>query len=149
MNTGIRAFAAADTATRVGVDLIVTDHHLPETNEGVPHALAVLNPNQPGCEYPCKSLCGAGVAFKVCSGSIGSDGPRAGCCRRYRQDRGDRDRCGRGSTHWENRLLTKIGSDGLRDPRNVGLKAILEIPQVDISKPIMTGEIAFRVARRD
>src|SRR4051812_4624047 len=65
VDTGIRAFAAADTAKRLGVDLIVTDHHLPETHEGVPHALAVLNPNQPGCEYPCKSLCGAGVAFKV------------------------------------------------------------------------------------
>src|SRR5258708_6013586 len=65
VDTGIRAFTAAETAKRVGADLIVTDHHLPEASEGVPNALAVLNPNQAGCDYPCKALCGAGVAFKV------------------------------------------------------------------------------------
>ena len=64
VDTGIRAFAAAETAHRLGVDLIVTDHHLPG-KDGMPTALAVLNPNQPGCEYPCKALCGAGVAFKL------------------------------------------------------------------------------------
>jgi single-stranded-DNA-specific exonuclease len=64
VDTGIRAFAAAETARRLGVDLIVTDHHLPE-GHGVPPALAVLNPNQAGCAYPCKALCGAGVAFKL------------------------------------------------------------------------------------
>ena len=64
VDAGIRAFAAAETARRVGVDLIVTDHHLPGP-DGMPHALAVLNPNQPNCEYPCKALCGAGVAFKL------------------------------------------------------------------------------------
>src|SRR5215469_11390197 len=64
VDTGIRAFAAAETARRTGIDLIVTDHHLPE-EQGMPHAMAVLNPNQQGCEYPCKHLCGAGVAFKL------------------------------------------------------------------------------------
>src|SRR5205807_9296217 len=65
VDTGIRAFQAAETARRVGIDLIVTDHHLPEAHEGVPNAWAVLNPNQQGCDYPCKELCGAGVAFKI------------------------------------------------------------------------------------
>jgi single-stranded-DNA-specific exonuclease len=65
VDTGIRAFQAAETARRVGIDLIVTDHHLPEAHEGVPNAWAVLNPNQRGCDYPCKELCGAGVAFKI------------------------------------------------------------------------------------
>ena len=65
VDTGIRAFQAAETARRVGIDLIVTDHHLPEVHDGVPKALAVLNPNQPGCDYPGKDLCGAGVAFKL------------------------------------------------------------------------------------
>ena len=67
VDMGIRAFAPAETARRLGVDLIVTDHHLPGPN-GVPVALAVLNPNQPGCAYPCKALCGAGVAFKLAQG---------------------------------------------------------------------------------
>src|SRR5579864_9234090 len=64
VDTGIRAFAAAEAARRVGLDLIVTDHHLPEDRQ-LPHALAVLNPNQSDCGYPCKSLCGAGIAFKI------------------------------------------------------------------------------------
>jgi len=54
VDTGIRAFQAAETARRVGLDLIVTDHHLPEIGEDLPYALAVLNPNQPDCKYPCK-----------------------------------------------------------------------------------------------
>src|SRR5208282_6718363 len=67
VDTGIRAFAAADTARRTGVDLIVTDHHLPGAG-GVPQALVVINPNQNGCDYTCKHLCGAGVAFKLAQG---------------------------------------------------------------------------------
>jgi single-stranded-DNA-specific exonuclease len=67
VDTGIRAFAAADAARRTGVDLIVTDHHLPGL-DGVPQALSVVNPNQTGCDYPCKHLCGAGVAFKLAQG---------------------------------------------------------------------------------
>src|SRR6478736_5935916 len=69
VDMGIRAFAPADTARRVGVDLIFTDHHLPGL-DGVPNALAVVNPNQAGCDYPCKALCGAAVAFKLAQGLI-------------------------------------------------------------------------------
>jgi single-stranded-DNA-specific exonuclease len=67
VDMGIRAHAPAETAHRLGVDLIVTDHHLPGP-DGVPKAHAVVNPNQAGCEYPFKQLCGAGVAFKVAQG---------------------------------------------------------------------------------
>ena len=65
MDTGIRAFAAAAEAKALGLDLIVTDHHLPDDAVGVPEAVAVVNPAQQGCGYPFKSLCGAGVAFKL------------------------------------------------------------------------------------
>ncbi len=64
VDSGTRAFAAAESARRAGVDLIITDHHLPGF-DGLPDAFAVVNPNQRGCDYPCKSLCGAGIAFKV------------------------------------------------------------------------------------
>jgi single-stranded-DNA-specific exonuclease len=147
VDTGIRAFAAADTAKRVGVDLIVTDHHLPETQEGVPHALAVLNPNQPGCEYPCKSLCGAGVAFKVAQALLEATG-RERMLPSFIKMVAIATIADAVPLVGENRLMTKIGLDGLRDPRNVGLKAILEVAQVDITKPVSTGDIAFRVAPR-
>ena len=55
VDTGIRAFAAAAEAKALGMDLIVTDHHLPDEGEGVPEAVAVLNPAQQGCPYPFKS----------------------------------------------------------------------------------------------
>jgi single-stranded-DNA-specific exonuclease len=147
VDTGIRAFAAAETARRVGVDLIVTDHHLPETHEGVPHALAVLNPNQPGCDYPCKSLCGAGVAFKVAQALLEAAG-RERLLPSFIKMVAIATVADAVPLVDENRLLTKIGLDGLRDPRNIGLKAILDIAQVDVSKPIGTGDIAFRVAPR-
>ncbi|HEY1253151.1 MAG TPA: DHH family phosphoesterase, partial [Terracidiphilus sp.] len=65
VDTGMRAFAEAETARRLGVDLIITDHHLLEASEAVPHALAILNPNQPACPYPEKFLCGAAIAMKL------------------------------------------------------------------------------------
>ncbi len=65
VDTGIRAFAAAEEAKSLGLDLIVTDHHLPDHALGIPEAVAVLNPAQANCPYPFKSLCGAAVAFKL------------------------------------------------------------------------------------
>ncbi len=147
VDTGIRAFAAAETAKRVGVDLIVTDHHLPETHEGVPHALAVLNPNQPGCEYPCKALCGAGVAFKVAQALLEAAG-RDRMIPSFLKMVAIATIADAVPLTGENRILTKIGLAGLRDPRNLGLKAILEVAQVDITKPVSTTDIAFRVAPR-
>lgn len=60
---GITAIAEVAEAQANGVDVIVTDHHLP--HEHVPQAYAILNPKQIGCEYPDKMLCGAGIAFKL------------------------------------------------------------------------------------
>jgi single-stranded-DNA-specific exonuclease len=50
-------------ARSLGIDVIITDHHL--LNGQSPDAVAVIDPNQPGCTYPNKDLCGAGVAFQL------------------------------------------------------------------------------------
>ena len=63
VDTGIRATEVVRGARELGIDVIVTDHHLPEAE--LPPALAVLNPNRADCGYPDKNLCGAGVAFKL------------------------------------------------------------------------------------
>src|SRR5262249_22900244 len=62
-DTGIRAAEVVRRASELAIDVIITDHHLPEAE--LPPAVAVLNPNRPDCEYPEKNLCGAAVAFKL------------------------------------------------------------------------------------
>lgn len=64
VDNGISALKEAELAKEIGLDLIITDHHLPP-DEGLPSALAILNPKQEGCGYPFKDLCGAGIAFKL------------------------------------------------------------------------------------
>jgi single-stranded-DNA-specific exonuclease len=66
VDLGITAVAEVAYAQAHGVDVIVTDHHLPQAV--IPEAFAVLNPKKSGDEYPFKELCGAGVAFKLVQG---------------------------------------------------------------------------------
>lgn len=65
VDNGITAFDAATAAKRLGIDLIITDHH--EPREQLPDAYAIVNPKQTDCRYPNKELCGAGVIFKLMS----------------------------------------------------------------------------------
>lgn len=64
IDCGIANISEINLATDSGLEVIVTDHHL-VNGEGAPKAFAIVNPNQPGCDYPNKNLCGAGVAFKL------------------------------------------------------------------------------------
>lgn len=63
VDCGIRSFEPLEWARDNGLDVIVTDHHLSDEIRGNPPAVAVVNPNQTGCEYPDKNLAGVGVAF--------------------------------------------------------------------------------------
>jgi single-stranded-DNA-specific exonuclease len=149
VDAGIRAFAAAETARRVGVDLIVTDHHLPGP-DGTPPALAVLNPNQPGCGYPCKALCGAGVAFKVAQAlmerRLGTR-DQAPLLKSFAKVVAIATVADAVPLTGENRIFARIGLDALRSAVNPGLKALLEIAQVS-GRPLTSGEVAFRIAPR-
>ena len=156
VDTGIRAFAAAAEAKRVGLDLIVTDHHLPDGVEGVPQAVAVLNPNQPGCPYPYKELCGAAVAFKLAQALLES----------ATNDEAERQRLREKTLPsflkllaiatiadavpltGENRVIAAIGLQELRKPSQAGLRALMELAQIDIAKPISAMDIGFRLAPR-
>ncbi len=146
VDTGIRAFAAAETAARRGLDLIVTDHHLPQA-DGVPKALAVVNPNQQGCEYPCKSLCGAGVAFKIAQALLVDSG-RERLLPSFLKMVAIATIADAVPLIDENRVFAKLGLEGLRKPVNAGLKALLSNCQLDGSRPLSAGDIAFRVAPR-
>jgi len=151
VDTGIRAFQAAETARRVGIDLIVTDHHLPEAHEGVPDAWAVLNPNQQGCDYPCKELCGAGVAFKIAHALFAKF-----------KDQADQDRLVPSFLKMvaiatiadavplvgENRTIARLGLEGLRRPVNGGLKALMEVSGLTSGRALAAGDVGFRLGPR-
>jgi single-stranded-DNA-specific exonuclease len=146
VDTGIRAFAAGETAQRRGIDLLVTDHHLPQAN-GVPKALAVVNPNQQGCDYPCKSLCGAGVAFKIAQALLQETG-RERLLPSFLKMVAIATIADAVPLIGENRVFAKLGLEGLRRPVNAGLRALLANCQLDGSRPLSAGDIAFRVAPR-
>jgi single-stranded-DNA-specific exonuclease len=146
VDTGIRAFAAAETVKRLGLDLIVTDHHLPHS-EGVPKATAVLNPNQEGCDYPCKVLCGAGVAFKIAQALLEKTG-RERLIPSFLKMVAIATIADAVPLTGENRVFAKLGLEGLRSPVNVGLRALMGYCELDGSRPLSAGDIAFRVAPR-
>jgi len=131
------------------VDLIVTDHHLPGM-DGIPNALAVINPNQVGCEYPCKVLCGAAVAFKLAQGLMerrkeGSDLTRL--LTSFMKVVAIATIADAVPLTGENRVFAKLGLEALRTAVNPGLKALLEVAQLG-GRPLTSGEVAFRVAPR-
>lgn len=64
VDCGVRAPAEVEHGNRLGLDLIVTDHHELE-DDRLPPARAVINPKQPGCAYPDKRLAGVGLAFRL------------------------------------------------------------------------------------
>ncbi len=146
VDTGIRAFAAAETAERLGLDLIVTDHHLPHEH-GIPKALAVLNPNQPGCEYPCKALCGAGVAFKVAQALFEATG-RERYISSFLKVVAIATIADAVPLIGETRVFVKLGLEGLSHPVNAGLRALLDVCELRQNRTLTTTEIAFRVAPR-
>jgi len=152
VDTGMRAFAEAETARRLGLDLILTDHHLAQAGDELPCALAVLNPNQHGCGYPEKSLCGAAIALKLAQALL---------------ERRDRERT-RDKTlpsflkmaaiatiadavplRGENRVIAALGLRELRRPVGPGLRALFAVAALDPAAKQLTGyDVAFRLAPR-
>ncbi len=63
VDNGISSVEGVDEAKRLGIQVLVTDHHLP--GDTLPDALCIVNPNQPGCTFPSKNLAGVGVMFYV------------------------------------------------------------------------------------
>ena len=151
VDTGIRAFTAAKAARRMGLDLVVTDHHLPENGE-LPHALAVLNPNQADCEYPCKSLCGAGIAFKIAQALLEArdeSDARRRLLPSFLKVAAIATIADAVPLTGENRVIAKLGLAGLRDPRNPGLRALMTVAHLaDKQRQLSASDVAFRIAPR-
>jgi single-stranded-DNA-specific exonuclease len=147
VDTGIRAFAAAETARRLNLDLIVTDHHLPQVGKGLPKALAVLNPNRADCRYPDKGLCGAGVAFKLAQALLEING-RSRLVPSFLKVVAIATIADAVPLTGENRIFASLGLHELRHPVNHGLRALLEVANIETGRPLTATEVAFRIAPR-
>jgi single-stranded-DNA-specific exonuclease len=150
VDTGIRSTAVVQQAKGLGIDVIVTDHHLPEAE--LPPALAVLNPNRPDCDYPEKSLCGAGVTFKLIQALFAAS-------------RMPRDRQVRLLDSFlkmvaiatiadivpltgENRVIVRRGLTGLSRVKNPGLRALIGVSGLADGIPPSAHQVGFRIAPR-
>ena len=150
VDTGIRAAEEVLLAQRLGIDMIVTDHHLPDGQ--LPPACAVLNPNRHDSTYPERLLCGVGVTFKLVQGLLKESG--------WPTNKQDRlltsllKLVAIGTIAdvvpltGENRTLVRLGLEGLRGSTSPGLAALMEIAGFRPGELPTSGQIAFRIAPR-
>ena len=156
VDTGIRAFAAAEEAKALGLDLIVTDHHLPDGIEGIPEAVAVINPAQPGCPYPNKHLCGAGVAFKLAHALLAAHAVTAAQQQRlntvilpsFLKLVAIATIADSVPLLGENRIIVHLGLSEFRNPMQPGLRALMRVAELPLDRPPTAHEVGFRLAPR-
>ena len=143
VDNGISAVEEAEFAAELGIDLIITDHHLPP--ETLPKTVAVVDPRRLDDTSPFKGLCGAGVAFKLCAALDG-------CPPEEMLDYcGDLAAVGTVADVMpltgENRTLVKSGLRQLQNTDRPGLEALLE--EVGLAgRPITAENISYAIAPR-
>ena len=145
VDCGIRGAEAGRRARELGVDLIITDHHEPDSE--LPPALAVINPKRRDCSYPDKYLAGVGVALKLVQA----------LCRRAGRDKlmpGFIKVAAIGTLAdvvplvGENRVIAKLGLELLtKGPHKVGLRALIDVCGLT-GKTIDSYHIGFLLAPR-
>jgi len=144
VDCGITSVDPVRKAIERGIDVIVTDHHLPP--ELLPEAAAVLNPKQPGCEYPFKELAGVGVAFKLCCELLRRSGKKMAIASLLKI-------AAIGTVAdvapliGENRTIAWLGLAGLADPRNPGLRALIRRLGM-LGRPLRAVDVGFKIGPR-
>jgi single-stranded-DNA-specific exonuclease len=147
VDCGITAHEPLHWARANGLDIIVTDHHLPDVDEGAPPAFAVLNPNQSGCNYPDKNLAGVGVAFKLIHALFRARGREA-------QVPGFLKMVAIGTVAdvaklvGENRAIVALGLFDLPRAVNPGLRALIDIAGCGDDGEMTAYDLGFRIGPR-
>ena len=143
VDNGISAVEEATCAKELGLDLIITDHHLP--GDTLPDAIAVVDPKRLDDESPFKDLCGAGVAFKLCAALEGCD--PAELLEMY----GELAALGTVADVMplvgENRTIVREGLSLLQDTMRPGLHALLESAGCG-GKPVTADTVSYSLAPR-
>ncbi len=122
VDCGITAVAEAQLCKRLGIDLVITDHH--ECKDTLPEAVAVVDPHRPDCGYPHKDLSGVGVAFKLASALCGSQ-------EEILKEYADMACLGTVADvmplRGENRVIVSRGLESLRQTKRPGLLALMKL----------------------
>jgi single-stranded-DNA-specific exonuclease len=147
VDCGIRAHEPLYWARDNGLDVIITDHHLPDENEGSPPALAVLNPNQKGCGYPDKNLAGVGVAFKLIHALFRERG-RESQVAAFMKVVAIGTVADVARLVGENRAIVALGLKDLAKASNPGLRALIEVAGCGDGKGMTAYDLGFRLGPR-
>lgn len=144
VDCGIKATGFVDIAKEKGIDVIITDHHLP--GEKMPQALAILNPVLPDSGYPDQKLASVGVVFKLIQGLFEEDG-NAASLPHYLKLVSIGTIADVVELRGENRLFVKYGLQALESVSNTGLKSLINICGLE-GKKISVGDIGYRIGPR-
>lgn len=153
LDCGITSVAEVARARGLGLSVVVVDHHT--VPAALPDATAILNPHQPGCEYPTRHLCAAGVAFNLCIGlrtRLRESGLFAS--RREPNLRALLDLVALATVAdvvpltGANRILVKHGLAELGAAHRPGVRALKEIAGLTANGPVTSGQVGFKLGPR-
>ena len=144
VDCGITAITETDYANKLGIDVIICDHHQPK--DDIPKAFAVLDPLKPGCNYPFKYLSGAGVAFKLAQGLCERIGKR-GLPLKYLDLVALAGAADIVPLTDENRILVNEGLNQVNLNPRPGIEALIEMSRLQPGH-LTSGQIVFTVAPR-
>lgn len=147
VDCGIRAHEPLYWARANVLDVIITDHHLPDEGEGVPPAYAVLNPNQVGCNYPDKNLAGVGVAFKLVHALFRELG-RESQVSAFLKIVAIGTVADVAKLTGENRTIVALGLKDLPSATNPGLRALMEVAGCGDGTGMTAYDLGFRIGPR-
>src|SRR3989449_9733618 len=148
---GSTALEEVALARRLGMDMVITDHHQPP--DRLPDACAVLNPHQPACRYPNKHLCGVGVVFKLLTALRAALRQAQLLSDRLPNLKRHLDFAALGTIadvmplREENRVIVHYGLQELTQTRKLGLRALRQVSS-RAEKPAGVGEVGFQLAPR-
>jgi len=130
---------------RHGIDVIITDHHLP--SRPPPECVAVLNPRVAGCDYPDKDLCAAAVAFKLSLALLEHHGAGPNVALNMLDLVALATVADVAPLRGENRILVRYGLRMMAETKNVGLRALINASGLE-GRELTAGRIGFILAPR-
>ncbi len=142
---GTSAVTPVATLQREGIDVIISDHHLPGGD--LPNAFAVLNPKRPGCGSADKDLAAVGVAFKLALAVTQAMGGNANVVYGMLDLVALATIADIAPLRGENRVFARYGLKMLAETKNLGLRALIRAAGLD-NKPLTAGRVGYILAPR-